>query len=147
MKTHKNVMLNLIQVIGAFCLFLSISACDNENEDIEGLNLMPQGECMVSSIEGLTMKFCLLDSDGNPKTTFKENENIIFMLTFSNESRDTIVVAENLIDQDFFKVIGESSNNDYGKPYTGVWCEFVNAPKEIRIDPKQSFDIDRKSVV
>ncbi|WP_318312877.1 hypothetical protein [Flagellimonas crocea] len=136
MKTKFNLTMTLI-----VAFILSIISCSNENEGIRDFQVRSVDNCTESSIEELKMAFCLLDSTGIAKTQFKEGENIVFSLALTNTSEDTIVIEQNIVDEDFFRVTEKSQQQDMGTPQTGAWCEFSNAPREIAIGPGDTFEL------
>lgn len=70
-------------------------------------------------------------------TLFNESENFTFKFSFKNKLQDEIIVTPEFITHDFFRVFSTSDNYDMGKPWTGVWCEFIGGPREFGLMPKE----------
>lgn len=125
--------------ISILIILLCVNSCDSESQDFEKVNIIAQGDCINGTAEGLVMEFCMFDTEGNNKTTFSENENFIFGLNLKNESKETIIIGQDLFDVEFFNVMDISESKDFGRPYSSVWCEYSLAPRELRIEPGKSF--------
>lgn len=127
-------------------LFVTILcfACESESQEPNPIKMdvETQGNCIQASAEGLLMKFCMLDIQGNAQKSFEAGENFSFSLVLKNESEETITIKEDLIDSDFFEVTDVLKGHHFGKPYTGVWCEFSLAPREIKIESGESIDLE-----
>ena len=85
-------------------------------------------------INGLVLKFCLLNKQGKPDTLFKEGDNFTFYFSLKNITQNDIFVSADFINNDFYRVY-QSNNTDRGTPWTGIWCEFRRKPTEIKIAP------------
>ena len=59
-----------------------------------------------------------------------------FKFSFTNNTSATIIVSPEFVNDDFFRVysINESKKQDYGKPYSGIWREFVGTPKDYELE-------------
>ncbi len=122
-------------------LILNVS-CESEGQSLEKVNIIAQGDCIIGNVEGLVMEFCIFDIEGNSRTVFNENENFIISLVLKNLSQETMVIDQNLIDANFFRVINVVDNEDFGTPYTAVWCQYSLAPRELQLEPGTSLTLN-----
>jgi len=133
-------MKNAILKISFIFLSLSIMGVGCEKEDELLWEISPDSKTAViqKEVDGIEFKFCLLNEEGEPATVFNEGENFAFNFSFKNKMQDTIVVTTEFISSNFFKVYRSQDNNDMGKPWTGVWCNYSLAPQEINSAPSNT---------
>lgn len=124
----KTSAINLV----SFIFFISImlfSSC--QKDEIYELEINDENPVIEKTINGIDFKFCLLNEKGEPATIFEEEENFTFQFTFQNNLEDSITVNTSFVTNNFFEVTQRNNgqNIDLGKPYTGIWCEYVGGPK------------------
>lgn len=119
------------------------TGCRKRNEPISVLEINPQSESAIIQNETnqIDFKFCLLNEEGIPATTFNAGENFTFDFSFKNNYQDTITVTSEFINSDFFRVFNSKDNIDKGKPWTGIWCEFSGIPQEFILKPFNSIQL------
>lgn len=114
-----------------FNIVFLIVACDNDDNRnvIDQINIVAEGNCMEADIDGLMASLCILDTSGNPKNTLDQNENFIIALTFRNQTGENIKIKKEYLNGESVMVVkGADDGNNYGKPYTSVWCTFDSNP-------------------
>lgn len=120
MRKRKLVMLILsLLVAGAGLVF---TACSSDNDepkpDVPQEPSVKLDADTIQVFEGLTVKFQMLNADSLPVTTFKEGENITFMLVVTN-SREEMVAIPNIIDMlgtNTFNIY-TAQGEDLGRPW------------------------------
>lgn len=148
LKSRKNFGLSKnFKMRGLFLIVLNIiffvSACDNEDEPatIEQINFGANGNCMNAEMDGLTASLCVLDQLGNPIAEINQGENFIVSLSFTNDTDDIIKIKkEYLRGNSVMELFGVDDRTSYGKPYTSVWCAFVNDPY-MTMEPGETYVI------
>lgn len=122
--------MNKIVFILVNIVFFTTSCENDDNVNvIDQINIVAQGDCMEADIDGLIASLCILDTSGNPKTTLDQNENFIIALTFQNETGENIKIKKEYLNGGSVMVVkGADDGNNYGKPYTSVWCTFDGNP-------------------
>jgi len=129
----------ILKLSTVILLFALISAgC--QKDDIFELQIGDENAVIEHEVNGIEFKFCLLNEQGEPATVFNEGENFTFRFTFINHTSDTIIVSRDFINKDFFRVFSvmSSEKQDLGKPYTGIWCEFVATPKYFKVESTET---------
>ena len=81
-------------------------------------------DCKVGD---LGIKFCLLNEDSVPANIFKEGENFYFYFAFENFTEKMIGIEAKSF-SDFFMIYHKETNELMGKPYSGLFCNFVGGP-------------------
>ncbi len=117
----------------AIALWLfAATGCDKEDEQIWEIYPDRQQTVIEHKMNGIVFKFRLLNEQGKPATVFKEGENFTFSLSLNNITHSDISVSTDFINDNFYRVY-RKYNTDMGIPWTGIWCEFNQKPKEIEI--------------
>ena len=123
-------------------LFLSLMGAGCEKDDELLWEISPDSETAViqKEVDGIEFKFCLLNEQGEPATIFNEGENFTLQFSFKNNTPDTIVATPGFINEDFFRVyqLLDSEQKDLGKPYDGIWCEFVAISNYFKLKAKET---------
>jgi len=124
---QKTILLIFIFSIAA------VIGCEN-NEIVLEITSNSKNAVIQKEVDGIKLKFCLLNENADSSTVFKEGENIIFSFSFENNLQDSIIVSTDFISSNFYRVY-QSDNIDMGKPWTGLWCEFNMAKQELELAP------------
>jgi hypothetical protein len=113
------------------------AACKKIDDTKIILEITPESNelMIITAADGIEFTFCLQDELGQPLTRFEKDKNIIFNFSIKNNLQDTIIISTEFINNNFFRVVKLDNNFDYGKPWTGVWCEFSLLPQKIVILP------------
>ncbi|OFX56851.1 MAG: hypothetical protein A2066_19145 [Bacteroidetes bacterium GWB2_41_8] len=123
-------------------LFLSLIGAGCEKDEELLWEISPDSETSViqKEVDGIEFKFCLLNENGEPTSVFNEGENFTFQFSFKNNTPDTVVVTPEFINDDFFRVyqVVDSKQKDLGKPYDGIWCEYVAIFNYFKLKTKET---------
>jgi hypothetical protein len=126
----------LLKISFIFLLMSLMGAgCEKDEELLREIYPDSKTSAIQIELDGIEFKFCLLNEKGEPGTVFNQGENFTFYFSFSNNMKDPIIVTTEFISSDFFRVYRSLDNNDMGKPWTGVWCNYSLAPQEINLAP------------
>jgi hypothetical protein len=102
------------------CICLSLSVgCDKEDDENWEIYPNSNNKVIEKEIDGIVFKFCLLDENGLPQTTFKEKENFSFYFSVKNNRNEKLYFYPGFAysnENDFCKVYSRSEN-DNGRPY------------------------------
>jgi|WetSurMetagenome_2_1015567.scaffolds.fasta_scaffold33773_2 hypothetical protein len=130
-------------ILIALLLFFAGASCKKRSEPISLLEIKPNSENTIIQYNEnqIDFKFCLLNEDNQATTILNEGENFTFSFCFRNISQDTITVTTEFINANFFRVFLTENNIDYGKPWTGVWCEYNGMPQEIKLYPSNDYQL------
>ena len=129
--------------LSVIILLFSFISAGCQKDDIFELDIGDENAVILKEIDGIEFKFCLLNEQGEPSTIFNEGENFTFQFSFKNLGKDTIIVTTEFVYDEFFRVyqvIG-TEHIDKGKPWTGIWCNFSLAPREIPVAPNTSSEL------
>jgi hypothetical protein len=120
-----------------FLFISSILVLSCEKDEFYELEINDNNPVIEKSVNGIDFKFCLLNEKGEPATIFEEGENFTFRFSFQNNLEDSITVNTSFVTNNFFEVTQRNNgqNIDLGKPYTGIWCEYVGGPKNFVLPP------------
>ena len=117
MKTYFNKLI----LVTAFLFLTIVFGCANQDDP------MPALHNPVSIGDSLLASFSVTDSDGNPRTTFKEGENLRFSFIIQNQSNNAVSFLPwdfPLVNKDFFllKKLDPQENlyQIFGRPFNTV---------------------------
>lgn len=129
--------------LSVLLLLFSFITAGCQKDDIFELNIGDENAVIQKEIDGIEFKFCLLNEQGDPSTVFEEGENFTFHFSFKNLKEDTIIVTTEFVYDEFFRVyqVIETEHIDKGKPWSGIWCDFSLAPREIPVAPNSSSEL------
>ncbi len=125
----------IIKLLPAVLLLfvVALSGCEKEWKTLK-MEIWPDSEQTVieQTADGILFKFCLINEQGEPATVFKEGENFAFGFSVQNQLQNTIMIPTNFVNNNFYRVY-RKDNNDMGKPWTGIWCNFSLASQELTV--------------
>lgn len=127
--------------LGIIVIILVLSCQSESNSPIQQ-DFEQENDCYASSGEYLDIRFCILNDEGIATNIFKKDSNFFFNLELINISDSEIKIAPNFEDADFWLVSNIDKSTDFGKPYTGTWCEFKLGEKKIIIDPGEKITLN-----
>jgi hypothetical protein len=136
MKKLKILFLSML--LPVLTVLISCTGCENElfnggSDDYQDhtweIQLNDDQKVIEQTVKGIEFKFCLLNEDSVPSTTFQEEENLIFYFSAKN-TRD-----ENLsFDPDFmnlnsknFSKVWKNNGEIVGKPFHVKYVEEIGA--------------------
>jgi hypothetical protein len=113
-------MKTTILKISFICLFMSLmgAGCKKNQEILWEISPDSKTTIIQKEENGIQFKFCLLNEEGEPATTFKKGENFKFHFEITNNSGVELYFIPNFgyNNNDFCRVIN-SSNQDKGQPF------------------------------
>lgn len=144
MKTLKILFLSIL--LPVLIVFISCTGCENglfngDNKDNQDhtweVQLNDDQKVIEQTVKGIEFKFCLLNEDSVPSTTFQEGENFYFYFLIKNKSTENIRLDVPIVNTDFFYVyeIKDEEIMDKGSPIQGVWCEYAAMPDNYDLEP------------
>ncbi|MCK5907398.1 MAG: hypothetical protein KAG37_07395, partial [Flavobacteriales bacterium] len=121
-------------------IMLSVIFGCSKSTQLPSLEIHPNGDktTIEQKLEGVSLKFCILNQYGEPATVFNKGENFTFNFSIYNHEKDTTKISTDFINDDFYRVFNTSENSDMGKSWTGVWCNYSLQPQEIKVPPSQN---------
>jgi hypothetical protein len=129
-----------LKLLLIYTLLLPLCAaifCGCEQDEIGPWEIFPDSETTVvqNVVDGIEFRFGLLNEAGEAATVFNEGENFTFLFSIKNRKLREISYTYEFIVDDFYRVYRTSSNEliDMGKPWTGIFCEFVLTSHESRL--------------
>jgi len=144
MKTLKILFLSIL--LPVLIVFISCTGCekglfngdDNDHQDHTWeIQLDDDQKVIEQTVKGIEFKFCLLNEDSVPSTTFQEGENFFFYFLVKNKSNENIRFDVPIVNTDFFYVyeIKDEEIMDKGSPIQGVWCQYASMPDNYDLEP------------
>jgi len=120
MRKRKLVMMILSLLVAGTGLVFTACSSDNDEPkpDVPQEPSVKLDPDTIQVFEGLTVKFQMLNADSLPVTTFKEGENITFMLVVTN-SREEMAAIPSIIDMlgtNTFNIY-TAQGEDLGRPW------------------------------
>ena len=118
MRKRKLVMMILSLLVAGTGLVFTACSSDDSKQNVPPEPSVKLDPDTIQVFEGLTVKFQMLNADSLPVTTFKEGENITFMLVVTT-SREEMVTIPNIIDMlgtNTFNIY-TAQGEDLGRPW------------------------------
>jgi hypothetical protein len=132
MKTLKILFLSIL--LPVLIVFISCTGCenglfnedDNDNQDHTWeIQLNDDQKVIEQTVKGIEFKFCLLNEDSVPSTTFEEGENFYFYFSIANNRKDDLYIDHHKFFSKNFCMVFQENEGDFGKPFELVAVEDV----------------------
>ena len=130
------IVLKIALFLGVIVLTAFSCEEDDGAENILSFEIPVNGDIKTAELEkgNILIKYCLLNEDSIPETTFNDKENFIFSFSIENKN-DFNIIINSFMNQEFFKVYQkvDGENVEVGRPWTGTWCNFSGHPREFNL--------------
>ena len=139
-------ILSLSMLLPVLTVLISCTGCENGlfnsgSSDYQDhtweIQLNDDQKVIEQTVKGIEFKFCLLNEDSVPSTTFQEGENFYFYFLITNKNNENILLDVPVVNTEFFYVyeIINEEIIDKGTPIQGAWCEYSSMPDNYDLEP------------